>query len=235
MFFFFSSIPEKLQQFIRENHRVRDVDEELLVAKEVSVRLHNELERSEESRIRTERLNLALKEQLDTIKELLDENLNKSKHEDYQTWQLTVYLYESLFREYILTEELTWCSNEKSSQSIDSKSKKSSNDTSEPVSDLIHSYQQKIALLQDEIGRLKENLSDREKEISQLKQRSRSVDRTINTSEDSINNQRFRRGVSVDGGGNLRDQLEASADEIRLLKNKLLRMEDELNNSLLVR
>ena len=58
------------------NHRVRELDEELLIAKEVSVRLHNELEKSEESRINTEKLNLALKQQLDIIKESLDEKLN---------------------------------------------------------------------------------------------------------------------------------------------------------------
>ena len=47
-------------------------------------------------------------------------------------------------------------------------------------------------------------------------------------------NNRSRRGVSVDGGGNLREQLDTSLDEIRLLRNKLLRLEDELNNSVLV-
>lgn len=48
------------------------------MAKEVSVRLHNELEKSDESRALTEKLNLALKQQLDTFKESLDEQ--KSTH-----------------------------------------------------------------------------------------------------------------------------------------------------------
>ena len=47
----------------------------MLVAKEVSVRLHNELEKSEESRIITEQLNLSLKQHLDTLKESLDQKL----------------------------------------------------------------------------------------------------------------------------------------------------------------
>jgi hypothetical protein len=68
---------EKIQQIIRDNHRVRDLDEELLIAKEVSVRLHTELEKSEESRIITEKLNLSLKQHLDTLKESLDQKLTK--------------------------------------------------------------------------------------------------------------------------------------------------------------
>ena len=109
------------------------------------------------------------------------------------------------------------------------------------LADLMDSYQQKLALLHDEIGTLKQELGERDKELYQvrlqykiLKQRSRSADRNSNSSDDSSNGQRSRRGISVDGGGNLREQLDASNDEIRLLKNKLLRLEDELNNSLLV-
>jgi hypothetical protein len=68
---------EKIQQIIRDNNRVRDLDEELLIAKEVSVRLHNELEKSEESRLITEKLNMSLKQNLDTVKESLDQKLSK--------------------------------------------------------------------------------------------------------------------------------------------------------------
>ena len=66
---------EKIQQIILDNQRVRELDEELLVAKEVSVRLHNELEKSEESRMITDQLNLFLKQHLDTLKETLDQQL----------------------------------------------------------------------------------------------------------------------------------------------------------------
>jgi hypothetical protein len=48
-----------------------------LIAKEVSVRLHTELEKSEESRIITEKLNISLKQNLDTLKESLDQKLTK--------------------------------------------------------------------------------------------------------------------------------------------------------------
>ena len=72
--FFFA---EKIHQLTRDNYRTRDLDEELLIAKEVSVRLHNELEKSEESRMITEKLNLSLKQHLDTLKESFDEKLSK--------------------------------------------------------------------------------------------------------------------------------------------------------------
>ncbi|CAF4776737.1 unnamed protein product, partial [Rotaria sp. Silwood2] len=104
----------------------------------------------------------------------------------------------------------------------------------------MHTYQQKISLLNNEISNLKQDINNRDKELSQLrvqykilKQRSRSADRNSNLSDDENNNNRSKRGVSVDGGENLREQLDASMDEIRLLKNKLLRSEDELNNATL--
>jgi predicted nucleic acid-binding Zn-ribbon protein len=70
---------EKIHQLIRDNYRVRDLDEELLIAKEVSVRLHSELEKSEESRLITEKFNLALKQHLDTLKESFDQKLSNVK------------------------------------------------------------------------------------------------------------------------------------------------------------
>jgi len=69
-------ILEKIHQLTRDNYRVRDLDEELLIAKEVSVRLHSELEKSEESRMITEKLNLSLKQHLDTLKESFDKKLS---------------------------------------------------------------------------------------------------------------------------------------------------------------
>jgi hypothetical protein len=69
-------ILEKIHQLTRNNYRVRDLDEELLIAKEVSVRLHSELEKSEESRIITEKLNQSLKQNLDTLKESFDKKLS---------------------------------------------------------------------------------------------------------------------------------------------------------------
>jgi len=139
-------------------------------------------------------------------------------------------------------EELTWLNSKnfnhsKNSLNINNNNNPDGND----LSDLMNSYQQKLSLLNDEISNLKQNVIDRDKEISQLriqykilKQRSQSIDRNSNSSDENENiNNRIKRGISVDGGGNLREQLEASSDEIRLLKNKLLRLEDELNNSVL--
>ncbi|CAF1045918.1 unnamed protein product [Rotaria sordida] len=230
-------LEEKIQQIIRDNNRARDFDEELLIAKEVSVRLHGELEKSEESRLITEKLNMALKQNLDTLKESLDQQLIKDTNDDYPSWQLSVYLYESLFREYILMEELAWLNtknfNSKNSSNLN-------NNNRNDLSDLIHTYQQKISQLNNEISNLKHDVNNRDKELSQLRiqykilnQRSRSADRNSNTSDDENNNNRSKRGVSVDGGEHLREQLNTSHDEIRLLKNKLLRSEDELNNIIL--
>lgn len=128
-------------------------------------------------------------------------------------------------------EELTWVNSKhlKNAKHLDG----------EDLSDLINTYQEKIAILNEQIIHLKSEHLERDKELAQvrmqnkiLKQRSQSVERT---SDENLTEQanRLKRGISVDGGGNLREQLEASNDEIRLLKNKLLRLEDELNNSVL--
>jgi hypothetical protein len=141
-------------------------------------------------------------------------------------------------------EELSWINTNKKN----SHSKSSTNSNGHDVSDLMNSYQQKISILNEEIKQLKEDIINRDHETTQLriqykilKQRSRSVDRTSNSNNNnyhsnddgSKDSNRLRRGISVDGGGNLREQLDTSLDEIRLLKNKLLRLEDELNNSVL--
>jgi hypothetical protein len=134
-------------------------------------------------------------------------------------------------------EELSWLhtKNVKPKNSSNVNNNVNGND----LSDLMNSYQQKISFLNDEISNLKQDVNDRDKDISQLriqykilKQRSRSADKNSNSSDDN-NSNRSKRGVSVDGGGNLREQLDSSFDEIRLLRNKLLRSEDELNNSVL--
>ncbi|CAF1600887.1 unnamed protein product, partial [Didymodactylos carnosus] len=104
-----STMEDKLLQLTRDTSRVKDLEEELLVAKEVSVRLHAELEKSEESRITTEKLNMALKQHLDSLKECLDEKVAEiavDELSDYNSWHLAVNLYESLFREYVLMEEV---------------------------------------------------------------------------------------------------------------------------------
>ncbi|CAF4104027.1 unnamed protein product, partial [Rotaria magnacalcarata] len=204
-----AALEDKIQQLTRDNYRTRDLDEELLIAKEVSVRLHSELEKSEESRMITEKRNIALKQHLDTLKESFDEKISTKNKRNNQ-------------KQY--------------STDIDG----------HDVSDLMNSYQQKISMLNDEISQLKQDVINRDSDLSQLriqykilKQRSRSVDRTTNSNsngdEDSgeKDSNRYRRGVSVDGGGNLREQLDASFDEVRLLKNKILRLEDELNSSAL--
>jgi hypothetical protein len=137
-------------------------------------------------------------------------------------------------------EELTWINS-------NINKKVSTNINGHDISNLMNSYQQKISVLNEEIIQLKQDIINRDHDMTQLhlqykilKQRSRSVDRTSNSNSNNHLNDdggkdsnRLRRGISVDGGGNLREQLDTSLDEIRLLKNKLFRLEDELNNSVL--
>jgi hypothetical protein len=56
----------------KQTARVLELEEELLVAKEVSIRLHSELEQSQECRLTVEKLNKDLKKHLDDLKDLLD-------------------------------------------------------------------------------------------------------------------------------------------------------------------
>ncbi|CAF4561033.1 unnamed protein product, partial [Rotaria sp. Silwood2] len=116
-----ATLEEKIQQLTRDNYRVRDLDEELLIAKEVSVRLHSELEKSEETRMISEKLNTTLKQHLDTLKESFDLKLSTETNDDYHSWQLSVYLYESLFREYVLMEELTWLNSNTNKKNLNRK------------------------------------------------------------------------------------------------------------------
>lgn len=60
----------------REASRVMDLEEELLIAKEVSIRLHGELEQAQEWRNTTELLNKDLKKQLDELKDYLDNEVS---------------------------------------------------------------------------------------------------------------------------------------------------------------
>jgi hypothetical protein len=63
---------EKIQELTREHHRLHKTDDELLIAKEVSVRLHSELEKSEQTRITSEENHRRLQQQFDSLRESLD-------------------------------------------------------------------------------------------------------------------------------------------------------------------
>ena len=63
---------EKFEDLNREASRVVDLEEELLVAKEVSIRLNGELEQAQEWRQTSEKLNKELKKQLDDLKDFID-------------------------------------------------------------------------------------------------------------------------------------------------------------------
>ena len=160
------------------------------------------------------------------------------------------------------------------------------------VSDLINSYQQKIALLNEEIELLKQQLNIKDKELDQFRiqlknlKRSRSNESSLSsrrqltltniaqlseldsdlllddnknsnsnssqltalekienliiystnnnsklssvTSENVNQQERNKRAASVDSTNNSAKQLEITKDEIRLLRNKISRLEDDL-------
>ena len=73
---FFLLILDKLDEYTRETNKIIDLEEELLIAKEVSIRLHGELEQAQEWRLTTEKLNKELKKQLDDLKDYLDNEVS---------------------------------------------------------------------------------------------------------------------------------------------------------------
>ena len=63
---------DKYDEVGKQAARVLELEEELLVAKEVSIRLHSELEQSQECRLTIEKLNKELKKHLDDLKDFID-------------------------------------------------------------------------------------------------------------------------------------------------------------------
>jgi hypothetical protein len=113
------------------------------------------------------------------------------------------------------------------------------------VTDLLSSYQQKIALLNDELNMLKQQSISKDKEMDQMRlqlknlKRSRSKENNYHDrnktndseSKDNDNNnstERKSRSGSVESD-TLNRQVEIGKDEIRLLKNKIMRLEDDLS------
>jgi hypothetical protein len=109
------------------------------------------------------------------------------------------------------------------------------------VTDLLNSYQQKISLFNDEIASLKQTLIKRDKEIDQLRlqlknlKRSRSsesseqrLSRINDNGNNGSNEQKKQRSHSADTSETLARQIDIAHDEIRLLKNKITRLEDDL-------
>ena len=70
---------DKLEETSREANKIIDLEEELLIAKEVSIRLHSELEQAQDWRANSELLNKELKKQLDELKDHLDNEVNRLK------------------------------------------------------------------------------------------------------------------------------------------------------------
>lgn len=114
----------------------------------------------------------------------------------------------------------------------------------------MNSYQQKIALLNEEIDILKLQLVNKEKEMDQMKiqlknlKRSRSTDSGYERGRQSMLNNslltnKATSNTSLDMTGSVvqsvetgkedhSGQLQISNDEIKLLKNKIARLEDDL-------
>jgi hypothetical protein len=60
---------------LHEVEKVRNLEEELLIAKEVSIRLHSELEQNEHWRGKTEKLNRDLKYKIDELKDHIEQEV----------------------------------------------------------------------------------------------------------------------------------------------------------------
>lgn len=73
----FIYLTEKFEEYVTDIEKMHDLEEELLVAKEVSIRLHTELEQAEEWRVNAEKLNKDLKTKLDELKEFIDSDVNR--------------------------------------------------------------------------------------------------------------------------------------------------------------
>ncbi|KAL7667998.1 hypothetical protein ACOME3_008719 [Neoechinorhynchus agilis] len=87
-------------------YKLEELEDELVIAKEVSVRLHKELEESEELRNTCEQLNQNLKDRYEELKEHIG-NLNQNVYSDCNENKLFFDLYDSLYREYALNEKLS--------------------------------------------------------------------------------------------------------------------------------
>lgn len=114
------------------------------------------------------------------------------------------------------------------------------------VTDLLSSYQQKIAILNDEITLLKQQSASKDKEMDQMRvqlknlkrSRSQENERTSykNTTSDMDSGDEAERRQKRSGSAEntavstdtLNRQVEIGKDEIRLLKNKIMRLEDDL-------
>ncbi|RNA11089.1 SOGA2, partial [Brachionus plicatilis] len=234
-------LQDKLDEFSREANKIIDLEEELLIAKEVSIRLNGELEQAHEWKVGTEKLNNDLKKQLDQLKDYLDNEIKNREHtHDLNELVLVNQLYESMFREYFLQEQLYSISNNSQTQAVSSQLRE--------VNDLMNSYQQKIALLNEEIDILKIQLVNKEKEMDQMKiqlrnlKRSRSSDSGYERGRQSMLNNsllgnKATSNMSLDMTGSLAHsteqeqspgKMQVANDEIKLLKNKIARLEDDL-------
>lgn len=111
----------------------------------------------------------------------------------------------------------------------------------------MNSYQQKIALLNEEIDILKIQLVNKEKEMDQMKiqlknlKRSRSTDCGYERGRKSTSNNhtlgnKATSNTSLETTGSITEpakennseQIQVANDEIKLLKNKIARLEDDL-------
>jgi hypothetical protein len=103
------------------------------------------------------------------------------------------------------------------------------------VTELLNSYQNKFVLYNEEINLLKQETNAKDKILEQFKlqlknlKRSRSLEPTDRQKRNSLaESGRQQRSASVDPAQALNRQVDIAYDEIRLLKNKISRLEDDL-------
>lgn len=112
------------------------------------------------------------------------------------------------------------------------------------VTDLLSTYQQKITIYNDEIGILKHQITSKDREMDSMRlqlknlKRGRSTDRDYGRrhvtsyndhADDEDNTERKVRSSSVELTDTISRQNEINNDEVKLLKNKIARLEDDLS------
>ncbi len=104
------------------------------------------------------------------------------------------------------------------------------------VTELLNSYQHKFVMYNEEINHLKQENAAKDKILDQVKlqlknlKRSRSLESSDRQKRNADNAAaaRQQRSASVDPAQALNRQVDIAYDEIRLLKNKISRLEDDL-------
>ncbi|KAI3385344.1 hypothetical protein SNEBB_009599 [Seison nebaliae] len=254
-------LEEKIRDLLRQSERLEELEDELQIAKEVSVRLHAELLHNEQWRVATERLNCHLREQLDTLKDAIDGKLNinendqkgevteRELHDDIHVWRLSNELYDCLLREYMLQEELAVLTRQQSvnrniANSSSSADLPNNNQTNVqlPNNDslavrelgrMLSNAQEKSSGLREDVRRLENELSTKKHEIDQLKISLSRRSRSSSRSRRTNNNNNNNQNENGEEKKSRANESKTMVDdgEMTLMRNRMSRLADDLQQA----